>query len=72
MYNVGEITIVRNFDFRDGRKALCSVGEQGEISAVSFQDGFFCSLDRNREERAYFLRKSNKAENFIFQYTYLE
>lgn len=70
MYNMDEVSIVRNFDFRDGRKELCSVREQWEILVVSFQGGFFGTLGRNREERDYFLKKSNKAENVIFQYTY--
>lgn len=67
-----EGTFVRNFNFRGGRKELCSVIEQWEILVVSFWGGFFGALDRNREERDYFLKKSNKAENFIFQYTYLK
>lgn len=67
-----ELIIVRNFDFRDGRKVLCSVREQWQILVVFFQGGFFGTLDRNREERDYFLKRSNKAENIIFQYTYLE
>lgn len=72
MYNMDEVTIVRNFDFRDGTKELRSVREQWEILVVSFQSGFFGTLGRNREERDYFLKKSNKAENVIFQYTYPE
>lgn len=67
-----ELIIVRNFDFRGGRKELCSVREQWEILVVSFQGGFVGTLDWNREERDYFLKRSNKAENIIFQYTCVE
>lgn len=41
---MNEVTIVRNFDFRDGKKELCSVREQWEILVVSFQGGFFGTL----------------------------
>lgn len=41
MYNISEVTIVINFNFRDGRRKLCSVREQWEILVVSFQGRFF-------------------------------
>lgn len=60
----------RNSDFKDGRKACVQWGNSGRFLFL-FGVCFLVLWVETEKQEIFFLKKS-KAENLIFQYTYLE